>query len=644
MNMKAQLEAEKRRRAAGGGPRTFAQGLTLGFADELEAAIRNPGLLLGLDSSRREFDRDIGNIRGSIDAFRDLNPGSALGLEVAGAAVPSLAAMFIPALAPAAGARNVGLLGRMGRGALTGATEAGLYSMGTQEGGLLNRNPLNMETATGGAIGFALPPVLQGAGRVINRMRNPTTRAQRAMTDILGRDNTTVTDMVSRRNLDKPQVAADLSGSNAQSRVGALQGMPGPQRDTIRTGLLDRQRGQAERAIGDIEETTGAILTDTDRALEDLSQARKNNARPLYEKAYEAGQVIDDPELLALQADEGFQAAYSKGKELYEIENRTRRLRGAEPLPPLPEVDATLNLRGLDQAYRGMRAQADKAFSDGDYPTGRALKDEANALRDKLDDMFPEYREARAVYKSDSEMIEALESGRDFMSPAKTNSRTIRREIADLDEGQLEAYRMGAVDAIRQSIYRSAKDGTNIQNRFFGTKEMRDRLRLLYPDSDAGQAQYDEMLNRLNQESQMQETLRTTYGSRTTPMAQEVGEQLADEGAIDLSNVRQGFFRAPISTVADATLGAVGRQLRAGSPATRQATAELLMDPVAVPASNLATQQIMPVASPAMQQLRSNTRESLRQAAQLRGLLNRTNIPLTGFSGLLGGMGMNDRR
>jgi len=643
MNMKAQLEAEKRRRAAGGGPRSLAQGLTLGFGDEIEAAVRNPGLLFGLEGSKREYERDIGNIRGSLEAYRDLNPGRALGYEITGAAIPSIASYFFPPLAPATTARNVGLLGRMGRGAVTGATEAGIYSMGTQEGGLLDRSPVNMETAMGGGIGFALPPVLQGAGRVVNRMRNPMTRAQRAFTNILGRDNTTVSDMVNSRNLDKPQVAADLSGQNAQARVGALQGMPGPQRDTIRTGLLERQVGQAERVIDDLNETTQAILTDTDQALIDLNKARKNNARPLYEKAYEAGQVIDDPELLALQADDGFQAAYNKGKELYDIENRTRRLRGEPPLPPLPDVDATLNLRGLDQAYRGMRTRADEAFASGDFQTGQALKNEANALRDKLDDMFPEYAEARAVYKSDSEMIEALEMGRDFMSPGKTNSRTIRREIADLDEGQLEAYRMGAIDVIRQAIYRSAKDGTNIQNRFFGNREMRDRLRLLYPDGDAGQAQYDQMMNRLSQETQMQDTLRATYGSRTTPMAQEVGEQLADEGAVDISgfNPRAGL----LSNAADMTYRALGARLRgAGSPATREATAELLMDPVAVPASPLAPVGVTQVPSPAMQELRSNMRGAQRNAAQLRGLLNRSNLGVTGFGGLLGGMGMNDRR
>ena len=33
-----------------------------------------------------------------------------------------------------------------------------------------------------------------------------------------------------------------------------------------------------------------------------------------------------------------------------------------------------------------------------------------------------------------------------------------------------------------------------------------------------------------------------------------------------------------------------------------------------------------------------------RPTAQLRGLMNKTNIPVTGFSGLPGGMDMNERR
>jgi len=65
---------------------------------------------------------------------------------------------------------------------------------------------------------------------------------------------------------------------------------------------------------------------------------------------------------------------------------------------------------------------------------------------------------------------------------------------------------------------------------------------------------------------------------------------------------------------------------------------------VAVPALNLGPAGATQVASPVMQETRWNMLRAKRKAAQLRGLLNRSNLGATGFGGLLGGMGMNDRR
>ena len=49
-------------------------------------------------------------------------------------------------------------------------------------------------------------------------------------------------------------------------------------------------------------------------------------------------------------------------------------------------------------------------------------------------------------------MIEATELGQQFMAPGRVgrNSRMLKKELEGLDEGQLEAYRMGAIDAVRQ--------------------------------------------------------------------------------------------------------------------------------------------------------------------------------------------------
>ena len=618
--------------------RTAAQGLTLGFGDEIEAAMRNPGLLLGLESSRQEYADDLADARRSIAGFRESNPVQSAALEMGGALIPSL----LPFGFLGTGARAGTLLGRMGRGAGFGAAEGGIYGMGTQEGGLLDRNPLNTEAGVGGFFGAIIP----GAGAVgaarINRMRDPLNRAQRSFRNLLGpgKDNTTLERMLAERNPDKPQVAADLMGKNAQQRVGALAGMPGPQRTNLNEGLRARQRGQAERAISDIETTSGIPLKNTDEAVEDLSRQRAAQARPLYEAAYEAGSEINDPAITRLINQPDFKSAYAEGKKIYDAENAARILRQQEPLPELgdlPEGAVSFNLRGLDNIYRGMRTQADEAYRAGNSALGKALKDQANALRDRLDELVPEYGKARSVFKTNSEMIEAMELGQRFMAPGRIgrSSRTLKKELEGLDEGQLEAYRMGAIDAVRQQIGFGAKEGTNIRTRFFGTKEMRDRLRLLYPDGPEGDSQFNALINRLNQEDQMQQTLSMAEGSRTTPMNLEVQAQLADEGALNISAT--DMQRGVLNAIADNTYRALSSRLRAGSPATRQETADLLMDPVlgGVGKNN------MPVLSPRMQQFQQNLTRSNQNAQQLRGLLDRFAVPAGATGGLMGSIYSN---
>ena len=640
MTIKKQIAAEKANRARGGGLRSIGQGVFLGFGDEIEAGLRNPGLLFGNENSKREYAEDINNIRGSIDAYRDLNPKSALGLEMAGGLIPSL----LPFMGATAAPRTLGLLSRMGRGAGVGAAEGGLYGMGTQEGGLLSRNPLNTEAGIGAGLGAIIPGIGATAGMAINRFRNPMTRSEKGFSTIIGDDEITAGEMLDARNFDKPQVAADLSGQNAQQRVGALSGMSGPQRNPINEALRARQVGQAERAIADIEQTTNIPLQNTNEQLAKLTGERAARARPLYEAAYEAGEVINDPAITRLINQPDFRTAWEKGKRIYDAENSTRMLENKPTLPELgdlPKDAVSFNLRGLDNVYRGMRAQADEAYRSGDAALGKALKEQANALRDRLDTLVPEYGKARAVFKSDSEMLEQMKLGQEFMNPGRMarSSRTLKKELEGLDEGQLEAYRLGAIDAVRQRIGFSAKEGTNIQSRFFGTKEMRDRLRLLYPDGTEGDKQFNDLMNRLAQEDQMQRTLNFAHGSRTTPMIQEVQQQLADEGALNISptDIQRGLW----ATLGDKTAGAISRGFKGGSPSTRKGTADLLMDPVGVQASDIATRQPMPVLSPRMQQFQDNLTRANQQADQMRGLLNRFNNPAAATGGLLGSMYSN---
>ena len=70
--------------------RTFAQGLTFGFADEIEAGVRS-----ALDSNK-SYAEVLNDVRGKIKAFRKSNPVAAFGTEIAGSIPSMILAQFIP--------------------------------------------------------------------------------------------------------------------------------------------------------------------------------------------------------------------------------------------------------------------------------------------------------------------------------------------------------------------------------------------------------------------------------------------------------------------------------------------------------------------------------------------------------------------
>ena len=78
---------------------------------------------------------------------------------------------------------------------------------------------------------------------------------------------------------------------------------------------------------------------------------------------------------------------------------------------------------------------------------------------------------------------------------------------------------------------------------------------------------------------------------------------------------------------------AVAVRFMKGSPRVRRESAELLMDPAAP-----LDAQGMPVVSPRMANFQRLLKDSSQRANRLQGLLSLSNLPLSGASGLLGGM------
>ena len=141
--------------------RAGAQGLTFGFADEIEAAVRS-----GLDSDK-SYAEIVKDVRGQIDSFRDRNPVAAFGTEIAGAILPTIAAQLIPGVGQTATAgratqlmRAAGLgsgAQRTARVAGTSGAQSALYGAGAAEGDIGERLP---SAAASGVVGAIAGPAV----------------------------------------------------------------------------------------------------------------------------------------------------------------------------------------------------------------------------------------------------------------------------------------------------------------------------------------------------------------------------------------------------------------------------------------------------------------------------------------------------
>ena len=150
--------------------RAAAQGLTFGFADEIEAAVRS-----AFDSGKT-YAEVVKDVRGQIDNFRQRNPGAAFSTEIAAAILPTIAAQFVPGAgqvltgargAQLARAAGLGQKGQRTAQAVTASgTQSAIYGAGAAEGDVVDRLP---SAATSGAIGAVAGPVIERVAPVVTQ-------------------------------------------------------------------------------------------------------------------------------------------------------------------------------------------------------------------------------------------------------------------------------------------------------------------------------------------------------------------------------------------------------------------------------------------------------------------------------------------
>lgn len=464
-----------------------SQGLTLGFGDEIAgamAALGGRGYTKGRDAARAALSaakRDHPYITGGADF-------------IAGLAIPGAGALKI-----ARGAGQVGRMGRVARAAGAGAATGGVNALGYAEG-----TPGQQAASVGIGAGFGglLGGVLGGgkaAGTGVRRAIAPTASertdlAAMKVGESFADDAVDPADAIRRAreaaDMGKPVVMADLGKDNVRGRLGVAARIPGADRTAINEFLTERAKGSADRLSQDVSEAVGVRPEWLTGKVDELVQARRVAAKPLYDAAYAVGEVSDPKVLLRLKEIQ----ATPEGAAAWETAQRLVRMRqGDDALDvlktlnprqvalveeaarrgiPIEKALASVGVRSgqgggvtveaLDYLKRGLdaieRRGLDAQGKPGTAPVlGREVGKKVDRLLEALDEAVPEYGAARALYRGDSEIIRAAELGADVARREDPNE-ALKVLSGFKSDAEREVFRQTALDHFRVVLERASRE------------------------------------------------------------------------------------------------------------------------------------------------------------------------------------------
>jgi hypothetical protein len=494
------LEAARARLASMGGPQrseafqqgtqlspvaqgalTAAQGATFNFADEL-AGLVNPRY------------RDV--VRGATQEFAQRNPMGAAGLELAGGLAT---APFTGPLSLGRGITTTGKILRTGgdiaaQSALSGAGAAdeGDRLEGAIEGAAIGTVLGGGANVAGRAIrsGIITPAMsrLPEGGFGIMRgaeVQTPKTfagynvrpdYARERLAELLERDAqarimTGVEPgqeaVMGARRLRKlgPEAPIASTGSNTLAEIDMLANLSG----SAGRKLEMQQRRVAEKRGGAITKTaelaTG-VMQSADDELVNLAKRQADAAGPLYDKLRTVTFPIDE-ELQSIlgRARLDLGAAQRTATRRGEPQVALRQLKQGDQLPfaAADQLKRTL----WDKAKAAKRADKNNEAADLDRLRLDLVK--------KLDSLSPDYAKARETFAGFGELETAVELGQDSLLETAESLSKLTKEMTP---SELEAFRVGAVDSLRQ-VAGSQAGQTRLLN-MYKEPELKNKLRAIF--------------------------------------------------------------------------------------------------------------------------------------------------------------------
>ncbi len=518
-----------------------AQGVTFGFADEIEGGIKSAYHKLTGDSrSLSDLYADaVARARERVKAAKDTNPAAFYTGEIGSSlAVPGgLAKLGVKgALANASGR---GLGARTVAGAKEGAAYGAISGAGHADSGVeATLGGAASGAALGGVIGAALPGAVDAVSNVaraatapIRAAINPEGFSANKMAEAAARDLSRVDnqagayaarlrDRFAEMSSVTPSVRVmDVGGENMRGLMRAAANVPNQQRETARRALDARQNNQWSRIESSANEALapGQVFQKT---VDDLIASRDQKAATLFKVAFQT-ETPTTQKLIDVLNRPTMQSVGSKverrlldeGKELLPS-NKTEWLHRIKL-----EID---DLIGMSKRAEQMGNTPQAGF---DTKTLVTLKNDfLNAIDNKP------YKYALRQFAGPSALKTAAEQAEaNFM---KMSAEEVKATLGKLSASEQEMFRLGAKQALFHRLEQGAST-RDLTDGVFAAPAMQKKLAELFPDRQS----FRKFQKSLVVEAKMADSRKAMQGNSTTAKQLAEGEQAGKDSRLVMSAV-----------------------------------------------------------------------------------------------------------
>lgn len=527
--------------------RTFLQGLTFGTADEIEAWLRS--------ANDEEYNQLLNEIRGNLDAYSKARPLEAGFAEVGGALLPAIVATVatgggalaaigsrLPILTQLIGRATGRILGTKGTqtvvgGTAVGATQGALTGFGTGEGGLEPR----LRGATGGLI---VGGVTGAGGQIAGDI---LAKGLDGMIDWVRRNKGAKASSAAEREIQRLAKERGISSEDAFKMVldGGLlvenktlrdvmrsyRATGGEAAEMLRKGLQPRPSATRKDVTEYLERTLGGeggqnILKQQTQRLSEL----KDKADDLYTSDWANDQV---PQELVTELATIFgrvPAAFNQVKTAI-------KARGGEMFFDLDEtgrlvVTGTPTIGQAEMVRRAIADQARTFWKEGQGDAAKAFNAVEDRLRNIIDNISDDTRQARATWRQMNNEGEAFDVGKSVMkaTPEIDVAQIEWEKALALGDETTKAFRLGVMSSLRRMLGGGTAAGT-IKKLLDEDNAQGQLLREIFPEQDL-----PEMLRRLSVAKEANDAANEILGQSPTAITNAlVKQQGGDMDLLDLA-------------------------------------------------------------------------------------------------------------